>query len=180
MRTSLFGRVAGLARCLDCGSMEGFRVAPLDLHGRAPQRPVSYCDEKSGPWPASRVSNWRAIGMAAAVADWKRESKPLGLSERVGKRTRHGRRDLDLSPTPPATLLLSFLQPSCLLRNHHLRCYLQLLSSNSQLHRHSLTTFAFGYANPQQQPAIQEILHCLAFFPLQSPTEHPYSHFPQP
>ena len=56
--------------------MEGFRVAPLDLHGRARGGPVSYCDEKSGPWPASRVSNWRAIDMAAAVADRKRS---LGL-----------------------------------------------------------------------------------------------------
>ena len=50
-------------------------MAPLDLHGRAPQRPVSYCDEKSGPWPASRVSNWRVIDMAAAVADFRPDTQ---------------------------------------------------------------------------------------------------------
>lgn len=35
LRTSLFERITGQARCLDCGEMDSFRVAPLDLHGRA-------------------------------------------------------------------------------------------------------------------------------------------------
>ena len=55
MRTSLFGRFAGLARCLDCGEMDSFRVDNARFARAGAQRPVSYCDEKSGPEPAGRV-----------------------------------------------------------------------------------------------------------------------------
>lgn len=117
------------------------------------QRPVSYCDEKSGPWPASRLFDWRAIGMAAVVADRKRslglrESRERELGTDTAWHARASERHLDLC-TPPATLLLFSLQPSCLAQSPApslFPSYFFLITASSSLSHH----FRFGYANPQQ------------------------------